>query len=429
MPGETASRLGHLDILKSELVSRLVNEFESEDVNVSNDSINLWESFNFEAEPLNIVFGIDGSIQTITSTSRPYKTISFVKSSLLRLDTYALSKVDKDAPNPFRLRDILSESALYHATIFPLRHVTISGLTIYHTIRSIIFQSIKDNSLNNELMETLKWIAFEKWDKQEKQLPYFECPHCREMVATLPYDTEIGKCPQCKKEIYLTDMLGFHQDIGPESANNAVANTYMVITEMLLLFTGVRYFWENKRELLNDCLFVKDGPLNIRAQYSKLVNPIRRFLAYARDQRINVHILGQEKSGRFYDHLELIGNESPNNSVFIPGDSYIKRKIQQRQETGAFYGKDTNYGAKVFLNYSYHQKMVLNIPTGEFNENPTYQDLIGIDRIIATLPNILSNKYEGALLPIELAHGIASLSTYPSAKILKVFAETENILD
>ena len=85
-----------------------------------------------------------------------------------------------------------------------------------------------------------------------------------------------------------------------------------------------------------------------------------------------------------------------------------------------------NYGAKVFIKYNDYHKMVINIPTGEsgeFVENPSISNLIGIDNIIATLPKILSNRYEGALLPIELANGIASLSTYPSAKALELFAE------
>ena len=90
------------------------------------------------------------------------------------------------------------------------------------------------------------------------------------------------------------------------------------------------------------------------------------------------------------------------------------------------YGVDTNYGAKAFIKYNDHHKMVINIPTGErgeFVENPSISHLISIDNIVATLPKILSNRYEGALLPIELANGIASLSTYPSAKALELFAE------
>ena len=69
--------------------------------------------------------------------------------------------------------------------------------------------------------------------------------------------------------------------------------------------------------------------------------------------------------------------------------------------------------------------MVINIPTGErgeFVENPALSNLIAIEGIIATLPKILSNRYEGALLPIELANGVAALSTYPSAKVLELFS-------
>ena len=68
--------------------------------------------------------------------------------------------------------------------------------------------------------------------------------------------------------------------------------------------------------------------------------------------------------------------------------------------------------------------MVISIPTGKFLANPTIDDLIGANRIFPTLATILSSRYESALLPVELANGIASLSTYPSAQILKMFAET-----
>ena len=170
---------------------------------------------------------------------------------------------------------------------------------------------------------------------------------------------------------------------------------------------------------------MKDGPLTIRAQYSKLVNPIRRFLTFAQQKGCPIHIIGQEKSGRFYDHLDLIGRGAPLGHLFIPKNKYIKEEIQHRPNTGDPYGIYTNYGAKVFVKLNDYHQMVLNIPTGKFVENPVLGDLIGANRIFATLSTILSNRYEGALLAIELANGIASLSTYPSAEILKIFAETE----
>jgi hypothetical protein len=139
-------------------------------------------------------------------------------------------------------------------------------------------------------------------------------------------------------------------------------------------------------------------------------------------------MIGQEKSGAFYDHLQLIGSEAPNASIFIPDNTYIRNEIQHRN-TDSVYGTDTNYGAKVFLKLNDYHKMVINVPTGkrgEYVENPNMNYLIGIKNILATLPKILSNRYEGALLPIELANGVASLSTYPSAKILELFTNLKS---
>src|SRR5205085_2535286 len=187
-------------------------------------------------------------------------------------------------------------------------------------------------SLQREPLETLKWIAYEKWDGKSKQLPLFECPHCEKTCATLPYNAETGSCPECKGLLYLTDMLGFHQVMAPDAATDAVASDYMSIHETLLLFTGIRFYWKQKRDVLDKCLFVKDGPLSIRAQYSKLVNPIRRFLSFSHAQGTTVSVLGQEKTGAFADHLQIIGPASPVGSFFLPDDKYIKTEIQHRPD-------------------------------------------------------------------------------------------------
>lgn len=426
LPGERASHLGHLDILKSDYVNRLVKEFQDVSLPVHSGDVS-WQPIPTGERPLSIVFGVDGSIQSIESETPPHKRLGFVKTALLRMDQYALSKLDKSCPHPLALRDILADSALYHATVFPLRHVSIAGVSAYHAIRRIIFESVQDASLDGQPMETFKWLAYEKWDGRHKELPLFECPHCEEIVATLPYDAETGKCPKCGGDLYVTDMLGFHQEMAPDSAPDTVATAYMNIHETLLLFTGIRYYWEKNRRVLGECLFVKDGPLSIRAQYSKLVNPIRRFLAFATSQGCHIYLLGQEKTGRFCDHLECVGRQVPAGQMFIPGDRYIKEEIQCRPNTGALYGKDTNYGAKVFVKLSNFHQLVINIPTCQPLKHPTLSDLIGASRIFATLPTILSSRYEGGLLPVELAHGIASLSTYPSAQILKIFSEAKGL--
>ncbi len=423
LPAERASRLGHLEVLKSELVNKLIDSFHNSD-DFSAKTFNLdWQNIQTDEKPLSIIFSVDGSLQIVESKKPPYKKLAFVKTALLRMDNYKLSKIDKDTPHPFVLRDILADSAVYHSTVFPLKHVSVKGIKTYDAIRQIIFESVKDPLLNDQIMETLKWLVYEKWnDRPKKQLELFECPHCHKTLATLAYDLETGNCVNCKNEIYITDMLGFHQEMAEEAAPDSVASNYMMIHEFLMLLSGIRYYWEKDKSVLADALFIKDGPLSIRAQYSKLVEPMRSFLEYSRKKGIDIHIISQEKTGYFCDHLELIGPSAPEGAIFIPDGKYIKEEVQSRPNEGMPYGKDTNYGAKVFVKINNYHKMVINIPFGKYKESPKKEDLIGIEKIFSTLPVVLSNKFEGALLPIELAHGIASLSTYPSAQILEIFS-------
>jgi len=430
LPRERASKLGHLEVIKSPLVQKLCQNFD--DPNYVPDSSNaLWQKLPKGEEELKIIFASDGSIQTIESPNPPYKAIAFIKTALLKVDQYAISKLDKETPNPFALRDIMKGAALFHSSAFPLRHVLIPGRTIYQTVREIIYESVKDVGLNNALdgamMETLKWIAYEKWNPKPKDyLEEFGCPHCHKNVATLPFDTEKGNCPECKGEIFITDMFGLHLTMQEDFAPNQVASDYMAVSETLMIFTPIRYFWENNKEMLKKCLMVKDGPLSLRATLAKLSAPIRRFFKFAKENRIEVAMIGQEKTGAFFEHLQLIGNSATTGSIFIPDNSYIRSDIQHSNST-SIYGSDTNYGAKVFIKYNDYHKMVINVPTGErgeFVEAPSISNLIAIHKIIATLPTILSNRYEGALLPLELANGVASLSTYPSAKALELFSDS-----
>jgi hypothetical protein len=92
-----------------------------------------------------------------------------------------------------------------------------------------------------------------------------------------------------------------------ESAPDSVASSYMLVMEHLMLFTAIRVLWGfSDKSLVSETLFIKDGPLTLRSQYSKLVPNIRAFLEFSIRTGRPVHILGQEKSGAFVDHLASI---------------------------------------------------------------------------------------------------------------------------
>lgn len=428
LPSERASKLGHLDVLKSPLVQQLVQNFEQPDA-TNFPSFTGWQPFPTLDEPLDLIFAVDGSWQPVVDERPPYKALAFIKTALMKIDQVALKGIDNETPHPFALRDLMADAALYHATAFPLRHIYTAGMTVYDAVRRAIFESVNDASLSGEVMETLKWLAYEKWSASPRPLPPFQCPHphCATNRATLPIDAEKGSCPDCGNELFITDMLGFHLEMAEDAASDSVATAYMNIHETLLLFTGVRHFWQTAKEVLKRCLFIKDGPLQIRAQYSKLVQPIRSFLLHAHSEGYPISIIGQEKTGIFVDHLNLIGRSAPAGHLFIPDHTYICGQIQHRPPAGAPYGRDTNYGAKIFVIPNDRSRLVLSIPVqvlmGHFIMKPDLEQVINLRKILATVPGLLSSRHENALLPIELANSVASLSTYPSAQVLRLFTD------
>lgn len=200
-----------------------------------------------------------------------------------------------------------------------------------------------------------------------------------------------------------------------------------------MLFTAIRLLWNHTdKQVFSDTLFIKDGPLMLRGQYSKLVRPIRVFLQHTKDQDRPIHIIGQEKSGAFFDHLSSIARFAP---PHVRGDritsavlshDYVRQEVYRSPDLSNPYGSRTNWGEKMYLKMDPGTYMVLNVPTGDYNQSgifPSANDLIGLPRILSTLPSLVSRKFEGALFPIELANGIASMSSYPSARILQRFIE------
>jgi hypothetical protein len=72
----------------------------------------------------------------------------------------------------------------------------IPGYKLYDAIRHVIFDSFRDPSLDGEIFETFKWLAYEKWDSQKRSLPDFQCPHCDSAHATLPFDAVLQPFPE-----------------------------------------------------------------------------------------------------------------------------------------------------------------------------------------------------------------------------------------
>lgn len=431
LPFESASKLGHLSVVQSKWVQELVKDFERATPQDSNPAGTRWQPIDCQGViALRSVWAVDGSFVAVRSEGKPQKEVAFVKTALLLVDRAKLDAIDKENPHPLLLQDVLRGSAIYHSTVFPLKNVRTPLGSNYEAVRHIVFDSFRVDQ-EGAFFETLKWLVYKKWAFGKSSSPAFECPHCHSMIDGLPHDSDGGVCASCKKAVFVSDLLGFHLDMDEDSAPDSVASSYMLIMEHLMLFTAIRVAWgHSDKSLVGETLFIKDGPLSLRSQYSKLVPNIREFLEHAKASGRSVHIIGQEKSGAFVDHLQSIvqfaapHSRGEQGSYAVLDHDYVRREVYRSPDLSNPYGKRTNWGEKVLVKLDPGMSMVLNVPTGHYidaGNRPESKDLMGIDRILATLPSIVSHKFEGALFPVELANGIASMSSYPSATILAKF--------
>jgi len=435
LPSESASKLGHLPVIQSQWVQSLIEDFEDAQHQSESHDISLWHALDVtRAEKLKYIWAVDGSYASIKANPPTGKEVAFIKTALFSVEQKKLARIDKRNPHPLLLQDIMADSALFHATVFPMKNVKTSLGNNYDAMRHIIFDSMRVDE-GGQYFQTLKWLAYKKWGNSRSASPKFDCPHCSNEIPGLPFDASEGKCPHCEEEVLLTDMIGFHLDMEEESASERIVSAYMLLMEHLMLFTIVRLLWHHTdKSLFSDTLFIKDGPLTLRSQYSKFVPLIREFIVHSKQEGRPIHIIGQEKSGVFFDHLASVSKYVQPKEMGEPPSAaaltheYVRREVYRTGSLANPYGSRTNWGEKVFIKLDPDTALVLNIPTGEYNANPafpTQNDLIGLARIMATLPELVSRRYEGALFPIELANGVASMSSYPSAKILQRFMENQ----
>jgi hypothetical protein len=435
LPGQGASKTSHISLIESPLMQNLVRSFERRD-GLEDQRPAPWFHANIEGiEPLGQAVSSDGSLQKVTS-SDGIREICFVKTARFHLRTGDAAEVDPRFPHPLQIQRLMKNSAVYCSAVFPLRNMVLGEFAnVQQSIRALV-REILTHEHGGLLYETLKWLLFQGWGPQTES-PDFQCPHGDHLAGPLQYNKDERRCQTCSERVYLTDVLGLHHDIGEESASMAVANAYMGIHEVLLLVAHVYRHWrDGNLAAIDDTLLVKDGPLMFRGQYATLTECMRSMFAYLRGEGITVYLVGQEKSGQVFDHLEaqlrqLRSEPEPEwPQVAILSHQYMRDRVHRLPKATHIYGSRTNYGEKVLVRLDPTFAMVVNIPTGQFlsrGDKPSVpDDFIGFHRIIATLPRLVSYLHEGSLVPINLAHGVASLSDYPSNAALTGFSRIDD---
>lgn len=423
-PVEQASKIGHLKLINNDLVRRIVEDFEDPAPSAGGPEVTKSGTVDLQEESaIERIITVDGGQAVVPNPVRRQKTLAFLQVAACMLSMSDLRYMrEHPLMDPRKLRHMIDDAIWYNPAAIPLSGVHHAGLTVQQSIRRIVDRTLKETGL----YETLKFLVYREWEPEwtipEERRPAMDCIGCGRRDMRLPRHQISFPCESCGHRHNLSDYLAIGTQ-GPEDwSREEAASALRDSLETLTLFHFVRKYYRED-EVMRETLFVKDGPLLLRAALSRLVEPIRDFISHIRAEGHPLHLVGVEKTGDFVDFLDEYEDKVPS-----PGDFFLLSvKFLVEEISGsvmsAGYRNRVSYGAKMGVRLGSNHVLALNVPTGQFELEPQEHDVIGFESSVRALSSLVSYRYPNAIIPLVLANSAASIARRPSGDILSAFTD------
>ncbi len=419
-PTELANKVGHIKLIQDPMIQRMIEAFEDHREPADEVVPAPTGTVAMDGEcPIEQVITVDGGNQAVPNVARPERQVGFVQvaAQMVRIETIDELRAHP-MTDPRQVRPILGRFTHHTLAALPLTGVHIAGLTVRQSIREAVHRYLS----HYELYEALAYLVYCQWQTELHEPPSMNCLRCGDTFA-LPRHALRFRCPECAEEHVLSDYLGLvDQDAEERSSSETVSNLRSVL-EALVLFSFIIRF-RDRPAIMDRTLFLLDGPLTLRAQLGRLVQPIRALICDQRDKGQRLFLVGVEKTGELRAFADTSRTGLANlGDYFLPSTQYVLEEIYGRTFNQQTYRNRVNYGAKAIVRVGKDHMMALNVPTGDFVLSPTPQDLIGFAETVRVLSRLVSYSHDNALIPIVLANAEASISNQPSGGLLAQFVE------
>lgn len=419
LPIERASKIGHVKIIQEPRVQRLMEAFEGVDGAAEEMLGELSGTLDLsDAVGIENVVAIDGSHAAIPNTIKNHKRIAFITAGALAITRSDVASLKSNPViDPRDLAKQLRGNSSSVVAVLPLSGVAIPGETVVDTIR----RTVDDTLRYSGLYDTLRFLVSREWLSDYEMQEHMDCIQCGRDF-TLPRSALQFRCPHCHQHHTLSDYLGIAQGPPNDWAKEEAAISLRSVLETLLLMGFLRLY-RNRPIVLSRTLFVKDGPLLLRAHLSRLVEPTRAFLKHLKELGRSIHVVGVEKTGDLVEHISLIADSLKEpGDYFLPTVCYLHERIQGVPFVEATYRNRVQYGAKIVVRLGTDHVVAFNVPTGDFITEPRAEDLYGLRESMAVLSEMLSYSHENALIPLVLVNSAESISMNFSGDVLETFA-------
>lgn len=419
-PTELANKVGHIALIEDPMIQSMIESFED----CRRPDLDKFPSKSGSIDlslkhPIEQVVTVDGGHQAVPNIARPERQVGFaqIAAQLVKLETIRYLDEHRMA-DPRHVRRLLSQYTHHTLAALPLVGVNIAGLNLQESLREAVHRFMS----YYQLYEALAYLVYRKWQKELDELPFMACHDCGAKVE-LPRGALAFECGSCSHKHRLADYLCLFDEEAEDRSRSESVSSLRAVLEVLVLFSFIVRF-RHSTEIMSKTLFLLDGPLLLRAQLSRLVEPIRALLENQKEKGIPIYLAGVEKGGELRAFADVFGPKIPRpGDYFIPATKFLIEEVHGRGFFAATYRNRVSYGAKAITRLSADHVLVLNVPTGEFSMAPVESDLYGFDVICRALSELTSYAFENALMPIVLANSEASISNRPSGGILAQFVD------
>lgn len=430
-PSEFASKSSHSHIVNDPDVAAFLSTCKlpdyTQDIELAfQDVANLDDSVK---NPIKHIITIDGGLTPIPVRKEfPSSEIAFFQLGALIFSVADLEDIhQKRFIEPSDMEKLRQIQRL--KLTLPIKNISLnSEATLINSVRKAIYNFFTLQPKDDQFIKTLSWFLFEEYSGGNKGWSLASCPNeCEEKDIPLRKEDMnsdyIFKCPKCGGDIYLTDVFRLHEAIDNEVGAGGVLGYVTTLLEQVLLVHLIRVILQTKAHLLNEILFIKDGPLAFFGQTANMYKPMRKLVNFLFDKH-NLYLVGLEKSGAFVEHAAQIASKLEPGTFLMPNNDYIYRYIiPGRADPGNPYGSTTYYGNKIIFKAQDEKVYVAIIPTRTTLSKPAKSDFPNLDAILLNIQKLKCDMYDSALVPVTLVNHLVSLSNHPSSVILEKFAK------
>jgi NurA domain len=379
--------------------------------------------------PIRNVVAIDGGYTEVpVQTGFPSSAVCFFQIGALIFSIDDLEGLDKQAfIDPEDMAKLKQIQRLKFT--LPVRNVQVKTEgTLVNSVRRTIYDFFCQKIDKDELIATLRWFIFQEYDVSIPTWKLSSCPMCGTANISLNRQDMTSKhtftCNHCGGDIFLTDVFRLHEAIDEELGAGGILSYLITTVEQIIFVHLIKTILKIKPDLLNEMLFIKDGPLAFFGQTANMHKPMRSFVRYL-FKNYNLYLAGLEKSGAFVEHADEIASKLNDGTVLFLNNDYIYKYILPgKPDPTRPYGATTYYGTKLIFKTNAGGMYVVTLPTKDDLLNPKESDFQNIGAILTNIEKLKCDMYDSGLIPVALANKLVSLADHPSSGILQKFAKT-----